>query len=154
MRDQRKNTFPSPALTTQTVHGRGCALGGLQAEPFLMLNAKVLHARGTEVGVGSPQGCASWQVTCQTPSQHETWDVSAPHRNATSQPGSSADCSGLSVQLLLLPLPSKSQQKAPLVACLQAAGPFLWAGGPMVESGTLKDWHRGTWMIASEEQRG
>ncbi|KAK2535474.1 hypothetical protein Q9233_003771 [Columba guinea] len=24
----------------------------------------------------------------------------------------------------------------------------------MVESGTLKDWHRGTWMIASEEQRG
>lgn len=54
--DQRKNTFPSPALTTQTVRARGCALGGFQAEPFLMLNAKVSHARGTKIGVGSPQG--------------------------------------------------------------------------------------------------
>lgn len=33
---------------------------------------------------------------------------------------------------------------------------WRWAGGPVVESGSgeSKDWHRGMWMIASEEQRG
>lgn len=126
--DQRKNTFPSPALTTQTVYGRG-----LQAEPFLMLNAKVSHAQGTEVGVGSPHGCASWQMTCQMPSQLETWDASAPHRNATSSQGAQQTAVAFLYSSSFSPCPRKSRQKVPLQpASCRAAGMFLCRDGPGV----------------------
>lgn len=132
--DQHKNTFPSPALTTQTVHGRGCALGGLQAEPFLMLNAKVLHARGTEVGVGSPRGCASWQVTCQMPSHLETWDASAPHRNATSSQGAQQTAVAFLYSSSFSPSPQKANKKPPcsLPGSCRAAGTFLCGDGQVV----------------------
>jgi len=156
--DQCINTFPSPALTTQTIHGRGCALGGLQGEPFLMLNAKVSHARGTEIGVGSPQGCASWQVTCQTPSQLETWDASASHRNATCSQGAQQTAVAFLYSSSFSPCPQNASKKTPcsLPGSCWGVSVWRWAGGPVVEmgSGESNDWHRGTWMIASEEQRG
>lgn len=78
-----------------------------------MLNAKVSHAQGTEVGVGSPQGCASWQVICQMPSQLEMWDASAPHVNAASSQGAQTAVTFL-YSSSLFPRLSKSQQKVPL----------------------------------------
>lgn len=131
--DQHKN-FPLSKLTIQTVNGRGCALGGLQAEPFLMLNAKVSHARGTEVGVGSPQGCASWQVTCQTPSQLEMWDASAPHRNATSSQGAQQTAVAFLYSSSFSPCPQKPKKKSPcsLPASCRAAGAFLCGDGQVV----------------------
>lgn len=131
--DQHKN-FPLSKLTIQTIHGRGCALGGLQAEPFLMLNAKVSHARGTEVGVGSPQGCASWQVTCQTPSQLEMWDASAPHRNAASSQGAQQTAVAFLYSSSFSPCPQKANKKSPcsLPASCRAAGTFLCGDGQVV----------------------
>lgn len=139
--DQRRNTFPSPALTTQTIHGRGCALGGLRAEPFLMLNAKVSHARGTDAGVGSLQGCASWQVTCQVPSRLETWDSSAPHKNATSSQRAQQAAVTFLYSSSFSPLPSKSKHKAPLSPGQKPEGCWdvslqRWANGPTVEPGS------------------
>lgn len=96
-----------------------------------MLNAKVSHARGTVVGVGSPQGWASWQGTCQAPGQLEMWDASAPHRNATSSQAAQQTAVAFLYSSSFSPCPSKSQQKAPLVAC-RASGVFLCGAGQVV----------------------
>lgn len=61
------------------------------------------------------------------------------------QPGSSADCSGLSVQLLLLPLHLKEPTKSPPCSLqgFWGVSVWSWAGGPVVERGSeeSKGWH-------------
>lgn len=96
-----------------------------------MLNAKVSHARGTVVGVGSPQGWASWQMACQAPSQLEMWDASAPHRNATSSQAAQQTAVSFLYSSSFSPLPSKEPTKSPLVGC-RASGTFLCGAGQVV----------------------
>lgn len=108
-----------------------------------MLNAKVSHARGTVVRVGSPQSWASWQVTCQTPSQLEMWDASAPHRNVTSSQGAQQTAVAFLYSSSFSPCPQRANKKPP--CSLQGfwdVSVWSWAGGPVVESGSgeSKDW--------------